>query len=301
MQSETAQAAGLALLCMAIVGLIDNFVVIIAEEAGLWQFHLVRAVMVCSFLAVLSRIFGWRLRPKSWWRVVVRSACGGVAMAIYFGSLSLLSIAQAGAGLFTAPIFVLLFSVLFFGQRIGLWRVLAALVGFAGAVLVLRPDPQALSAVSLLPVAAGLSWALAALTTRQLCAEETTATLLFGFFGALGFIGAVGLLYISVQGAPANWQEEAAFFARGWVTPTPRFWFWVGVQATGSVIAIGCLTRAYQIGETSYVAPFEYSFLIFAGFWAWVIWGDTLDVWAFLGIGAIVVSGSVIALRTRDA
>ena len=300
MQSETLKAAGLAMLCMSIVGLIDNFVLIIARDVGLWQFHLTRAVMVCSILAILARLYGWRLVPQSWWRVVIRSALGGVAMAIYFGALSVLSITQVAAGLFTAPIFVLMFSVLLFGVTVGNWRVLATVIGFTGVLLVLRPDPQALSVLSVLPIGAGLAWALAALSTRHLCAGETTATLLFGFFLALGVIGAAGLIWIGLLGAPESWRAEAGFFARGWVTPPPGFWFWVGVQAIGSVIAIGCLTRAYQIGETSYVAPFEYSFLIFASFWAWVIWGDVLDVWAFAGIAAIVVSGAVIALRTRD-
>ena len=59
------------------------------------------------------------------------------------------------------------------------------------------------------------------------------------------------------------------------------------------------LTRAYQVGEASYIAVFEYSFLIFASFWAWVIWGDVLDTQAVLGIALIIASGAVIALRTK--
>ncbi|MCP5071820.1 MAG: DMT family transporter [Rhodobacteraceae bacterium] len=299
--SPTAQGAVLVLLCMSVIGLIDNFIPIIAQEAGLWQFLLVRSIMVCTALAGLVLVFGWRLKPRSWRAVMIRSVLGGLSMAIYFGALAALSIAQVGAGLFMAPVLVLLFSVLLFRQTIGVWRVAAALIGFGGVLLVLRPDTNGLTVLTLLPMAAGVTWALTALTTRHLCEQESTISLVFGFFVALGAIGAAGLIGVSVFGAPESWHEAAPFFAQGWVTPSAQFLFWVAMQALGAMIGIGCLTRAYQIGETSYVAVFEYSFLIFASFWAWVIWSDHLDAVALAGIATIILSGAVIALRTRDA
>ena len=298
--SETGKGAVLMVFCMSIIGLVDNFVVIIAEEAGLWQFHFVRALVICGTLFILSRIFGWRLRPKRWQGVALRSLFGALAMGIYFGALAMLPIAQVGAGMFTAPIFVLLFSVLLFGQSIGVWRVLAVGLGFAGAMLVLNPDPSSLNPWSFIPMGAGLSWALSALTTRHMCEGESTATLTFWFFSAMGLLGAVGLVGIGVVGEP-DLPEAAAFLSQGWVTPTPTFMMWIFVQAFGSLLAIGCLTRAYQIGETSYIAIFEYSFLVFAGFWAWLLWGQTIGPLGLTGVGAIVLSGAVIALRTRDA
>ena len=62
-----------------------------------------------------------------------------------FGAVAVLPIAQVGAGLFTAPIFVLIFSALFFGLPIGKWRIIAVGLGFAGVLLLLRPDAGAFS------------------------------------------------------------------------------------------------------------------------------------------------------------
>jgi drug/metabolite transporter (DMT)-like permease len=85
------------------------------------------------------------------------------------------------------------------------------------------------------------------------------------------------------------------------VHPTPLFWGVTLLQAAGALIGVGLLTRAYQIGETSYIAVFEYSFLISASFWGWVIWGDVLGGWSFVGLGLIIVSGGVIAVRSAPA
>jgi len=295
--SNTGKGAILMVLCMSVIGLVDNFVVLIAQESGLWQFHLIRALMICATIVVLARLRGWRLWPRRWSGVLLRSGFGAVSMAIYFGSLAMMPIAQVGAGMFTAPIFVLLFSVILYRQTIGFWRIAAVALGFGGAMLVLQPDFAGMNLWGLAPMAAGLAWSLCVLSTRHLCEGETTATLIFWFFGGLGLLGATGLLVIAVFG-PFELAGGAEFISTGWVTPTPRFLFWVSVQAVGSLIAIAWLTRAYQIGETSYIAIFEYSFLIFAGFWGWILWGDTLGPLALVGVGAIVLSGTVIALRS---
>ena len=59
------------------------------------------------------------------------------------------------------------------------------------------------------------------------------------------------------------------------------------------------LVRGYQLAEASFVSVFEYSLLIFASLWAFVLRGDLLDGWAMAGIGLIILSGIAIALRGR--
>jgi drug/metabolite transporter (DMT)-like permease len=198
--------------------------------------------------------------------------------------------------LFTSPLFVLLFTVLFFRQRIGIWRVTAAVVGFAGVMMVLKLDVTALQLVAVMPMLAGVTWALTALSTRQFCEGEDTVTLLFWFFFALGTLGFLGLCLMA-----AGVDDGQSFVTTGWRAPTYIFWKWTIVQAVLSLIGVGMLTRAYQVGETSYIAVFEYSFLIFASLWAWYLFGDQVDFWAAIGIAMIILSGVVIALRSSDA
>ncbi|MEM9851214.1 MAG: DMT family transporter [Pseudomonadota bacterium] len=297
MQDRAGVIAGAAFMVggMAIIGLIDNFVKEIAAEAGLWQFHLTRSAMVCAAIPVIAWGLGVSLIPRRKLGVLLRSIFGALSMAVYFGALGVMPIAQVGAGLFTAPIFVLVLSVVFFGQGVGVVRVIAAAVGFAGVLLVLQPDLRALELAVVLPMAAGLTWALTALTTRHLCEGEHVLTLLFGFFATLGVVGALGLWAMAV-----GLGDGQSFATRGWVAPTGAFWFWTGIQAAGSLLAVSMLTRAYQLGETSYIAPFEYSFLVFAGAWGFLINDEVLGPGALLGVGLIMLAGGVIAWRSGD-
>jgi drug/metabolite transporter (DMT)-like permease len=298
--SRPLHGAAMILSGMAIIGLIDNFIRIIAQESGLWQFHLIRSAVVCAILFVLARWQGWTIRPNNWSSVILRSGFASGAMVLYFGAAAVLPVAQAGAGLFTAPIFVLIFSSLFFGAPIGVWRILAVAAGFAGVLLILRPDVDTLTWLAFLPVFAGALWGLAAVLTRQMCDGESTATLLFGFFAGLGLWGLAGVLLLAIFPAPAEWVAQARFFTIGWMAPTSSFVFWMTIQALGSLVAVGFLTRGYQSADASYITVFEFSFLIHAGFWGWIVWGDTLDAYAISGIAVIVASGVIIAFRTKD-
>ncbi len=293
------KGAAFVILAMTGIGLIDNFIPLIAEDAGLWQFHAVRAGVVIATVLALAPVLGWRLRPRNRGAVALRSFFFSTSMVLYFGSAGVIPIAQAGAGLFTAPIFVLLISVVFLGERIGFWRVAAVLIGFLGVLLVLGPGTGEVSLLSLLPVIGGVFYALNGIATRRWCVQETTMTLLLGLFLALGIWGCAGLLWFGLFPSAQDAGPDFVFFTRGWVAPTAQFTLWTLVQAFGSLVAVGFLTRGYQLADVSRVVVFEYSFLISAAFWGYLLYHHLPDFQTGAGIMAIVLSGSIIALRAR--
>ena len=296
---KTLTAAGLILIYALAIGFTDNFVRVIAADAGLWQFHASRTAIAMALLVALVPVLGLKLRPKSWPAVAGRSAIHGTAMLIYFGALAFLPVAIVAAGLFTAPIFVLLISRFAYGQLIGPVRIAAVAVGFLGVVLVL--GPKALSEASLasiLPVAAGAMYAMGNIATRAWCAEESAETLLAGFFTALGIFGLIGMavLYLVPLEVPAG---ADGFVLRGAVIPTASFWIWTVVQAALSLLGVGMMIRAYQIADAGRVSVLEYVILPASAFWSWVIWGEVLGWQAWAGMALIVAAGMMIALRAR--
>ena len=285
---------------MLIIGAIDNVIVILAEEIGLWQFHFTRALIAIPLVIGLSLVGLGTIRPRRWWAVAVRSGLVATSMLFYFSALALMPIAQALAGLFTSPIFILIITALVLKQRIGLWRILAVACGFAGILLVLQPDPQNFSWITFLPVAGGFFYALSAISTRTLCAGESTVSLLAGMWLTLGTMGAVGLVVLSI------WPMEAVagpdgFVTRGWTWPMWHATPYVILQAFGSVAGVFMIIKAYQLGEPSYVSIFEYSVMIFGPLYALVLFGQTMDAIQLAGIGLIILAGAVIALRSREA
>lgn len=284
---------------MFVIGLVDNFIRFIAEEGGLWQFHFIRSLISCPLLFVICLLRRRKLRPIRFWPVAIRSFLMASAIVIYFGAISIMPIAEAGAILFTSPLFLLLLSVLLFKTKIGFWRIIAVFSGFTGVLLVLKPDPATLTVFTIVPLLAGMFYAMGQLITRHQCANENTETLLFGFFVGTGLLGLIGLIVLAIIPVSPELNAALPFFTTGWVEPTERFLFWTGVQAIGSLIAVTGLIRGYQIAEPTYVAVYEYSFLVFGGLWAWVLWSEVPDSIAVIGILFIASAGIVITLRTR--
>lgn len=114
---------------------------------------------------------------------------------IYFGALGSLPVSRAGAGLFSAPLWDALLSAMLFRQKIGALGAFAVLFGFVGPLMLLQPDLQNLTVLSLMPLAAGLFYGLGMMLTRQLCTQESAITLAIGICVA---IGAAGLLMLGL-------------------------------------------------------------------------------------------------------
>lgn len=297
--NRTLAAAGAIFVYAMLIGFTDNFVQEIAADAGLWQFHATRTAMAFALLGLAAIPLGLRLSPKNWGAVAFRSFVHGSAMVVYFGCLAFLPVAVVAAGLFTAPIFVLLISRFAFGMQIGPFRILAVAVGFLGVMMVLGPDgDMAIGPATVLPVAAGALYALGNIATRQWCAGETAETMLMGFFAALGAYGLLGLAVLAFW-QPAVPEGVEGFILRGAVWPTGAFLFWTFVQAAGSLIGVGMMVKAYQMAEASRVAVFEYVILPASAFWTWAIWGDLLSLRASAGMVLIFLAGLIIALRGK--
>lgn len=292
-------AAGLMLLAVSVIGFTDNYVRVLAGEAGLWQFHLVRTLIACPLLALVARAAGMRLRPRAWRPVLARSALHAAAMVIYFACLAVLPVAIVAAALFTAPVFVLLIGWLFLGERLDAVRVGAVVAGFAGVLLMLGPGTEAPSALVALPVAAAVLYALGNIATRRWCAGESAATLTMGFFAALGLVGAVGAAALTLWPLEAP-PGPAGFALRGWVPFPEGFLVWIVVQAVGALVGVALIVRAYQLAEAGTVAVFEYALLVTAAIWGWLLWGEVLGPAAWAGIALITAAGATLALRGRE-
>lgn len=290
--SLNTRAAILALFASAMLSFIDNFVGRVAEDAAIWQFQVVRALIAVPLLLLFGSVTAQALRPIDFWKTALRSLAVSIGLLVYFAALGVFPVAQAGAGLFSAPIWVLFFSALIFSVRITLFQVLAILAGFAGVLLLLQPDPETLSMLSLLPLTAGVFYGLGMLLTPYLCGDDSPVVLAIGVFVAIGMISLVMLMYFSLFPA-----LDPTFLTGGWVTPSARFLWLTSFQAVGAVIAVTCITEAYRIGTPAYVAVFEYSFLVFASLWAFMLWGLQTNKLAMFGIAIILVSGTVLTLR----
>jgi len=162
----------------------------------------------------------------------------------------------------------------------------------------LWPEDGTLTWLSLLPILAGVFYAIGALGTRAWCEGEDALVMAFAYFFILGVYGLIGLIVLTLAPVDAAIGADG-WVQRGYVTPDITTLWVTLAQAIGSIIGVVLLTKGYQLGEASFVAINEYALIVFASLFAWIIWGQTLGTLALFGIALIILSGAIIALRSN--
>lgn len=294
--SRQGSAAQVMLAAMVILGISDNAVPLMAEQIGIWQFYLMRTAIALPLVWVMARASSGGIKPVRIGAVVLRGMLLAVAMVFYFSAVALMPMAQALAGLFTSPILIVLISVLFLRHRIGLVRISAVTFGFLGVLFVLQPDPYEFDWLILLPVAGGLFYALGSLATGLMCRNESTISMLFTMLLAQALMGAVALWGLALWPLPVA-EGADGFVTRGWVWPVWEVSHWIILQGVASVLGVFLITKAYQLGDASFVSVFEYSVIIVGPAFAWMAFGQSLDGLQMAGIAIIVVAGGTLAVR----
>jgi drug/metabolite transporter (DMT)-like permease len=289
-------AAQTMLAAMVIIGISDNAVPLMAEQIGIWQFYLMRTVITLPLVWLMMRAGLGQMRPKRIGAVALRGLLVAVSMVFYFSAVALMPMAQALAGLFTSPILIVLISVLFLKQRIGPIRIAAVVMGFLGVLCVLQPDPNDFDWLILLPVCGGLFYALGSLATGGMCRDESTVSMLLAMLLAQALIGALALGGLALWPMPVA-EGADGFVTRGWVWPVWEVSHWIVLQGVASVLGVFLITKAYQLGEASYVSVFEYSVIIVGPAFAWVVFDQSLEAVQMAGIALIVLAGATIAVR----
>jgi drug/metabolite transporter (DMT)-like permease len=221
------------------------------------------------------------LRPiHSGWHLA-RTGFGFCGMSAAFYSLTRLSLADFTALGFAMPLFLTPLSVLFLGERVGIRRVLAVLVGFVGVLLIVRPfgGDELPTVPTLVALAGTLAWAFSMIAIRRLGAlGETNLTIVFWFATGSGLIS--GLLMLPV-----------------WVAPDARELLFLGGIGLVSGFAQLFMTEGYRQGETTVVAPFEYVAILWAVLMGWTIFGEAPAIEMLSGVVVLVASGLYILHR----
>ena len=248
----------------------------------------------------LGRFFGLSVIPKYWKPILIRTFFMVTSMLLYFGVMPMMPLAEAGAGLFTSPIFVLIFSMVFFKERIGRKRVIAVMIGSCGVLLVLQPGGAGFSFYQIMPVMAGACYALGSIITYHYLRDESSLAILMSFIVSIGLCGAFITTLFTLFPVETALIKQAPFLFQGWQSVDALFWLWMVVIAAGASAALSLMTRAYQLTKTSYAAIYEYAYLISVGLFSWLFWGIVPNILSIFGIFLIISSGVIIVFAQQQ-
>ena len=220
-------------------------------------------------------------RSKSYKMQVIRGLTTLVTTLAIFTALSYLPQAEATAIYFLAPLLVLCVAPWFLGEASRWHRWLAAVVGFMGVLVIVRPGAGLDSVGVAYALLAAVTIAMQFVYTKKLAADDSQTTLLW--------TGVVGLL-VGIVLLPFQWHESIAALSQF------GLWQWLLIINVGLFGALGHLLqiKAYQHAPASLLAPFSYFQIIAAATLGFVIWGDFPDFWAWVGISIVCGSGIVV-------
>jgi uncharacterized membrane protein len=146
----------------------------ISADFVLWQIFVIRSIIAIPILIALIRVRSrlTSLAPRRFGWVALRSLMLTLMWVAYYAALPHLALGIAAATYYTLPIFITLFAAIFIGERIGPMGWGAVLLGFAGVLLILKPEADGFNGYALLPLVSAVLYALAMILTRAKCREE---------------------------------------------------------------------------------------------------------------------------------
>lgn len=211
----------------------------------------------------------------------LRSLFGILGIGLYFFALGAIPIADATALTYSAPLFVMLFSIVFLGERVGAVKWMATLAGFAGVFLIANPRGHGLSLGTLAAVGSAVFGALVSVWIRRLSQADAAVTIaiVYNTSGAV-----VALIWLLIGG----WRLELNLDL-----------FLMLIVGLLAGVQQFLMTSSFRYAQASFLAPFEYALLVFAAAVGWFFWGEVPTVNAVAGAVIISISGLFVVRRRR--
>jgi len=261
---------------------VDTGAKLLTEELNPVEIVWVRSLgFLVAVLVMIAREGVGVLRTPRPGLQVLRGALMVTSATLFIAAIAYVPLADAVAISFVAPFFVTILAALWLHEPVGIRRWAAVAIGFAGAVVILRPGMGVIHPAGALVLLAALAFALRQALSRILSAIDDTRT-------TVAYSAIVSSLLATV--------------------PLPFFWHWphepriYAVMAGVAVLAALAeflVIRALEVAEAVAVAPVHYSLIIYSTFWGWLVFHQLPDRWTLIGAAVIVVSGAYSIYRER--
>ena len=221
---------------------------------------------------------------------IMRGMIMGLAAMLFFTAIKYMPLADAISVFFVEPLIVMLMSFMFLGEKVGWRRILAAIIGFGGAIIVIRPSYELFGLVSLLPLCTAFLFSIYLILTR--ISGSATDPLVMQFYAGIGGV----VLCSLVMGIGTTVGAEDFSYT---MPETSRAWalvLGIGLFASASHLLI---VISFSMAPASILAPFQYVEIVSATILGLLIFGDFPDLTKWIGIFIIIGSGVYIFMRER--
>jgi drug/metabolite transporter (DMT)-like permease len=241
-----------------------------------WGRYFFTVVFTLSFILIFFRkSLVWSKNPNL---QIFRGLILLSANILFFYSISVISLAKALTLAFIHPLIVTALSPLFLKEKVGIKRWFAVLIGFIGALIVIRPGFLELNLPSLAAFGTGVCYGFYLIITRKLSnTDNPLLTLLF-----TGIVGAIIM---------------TSLMPMVWVPPTLNQWYMLASIGLVASVAHGFIIISFSMAEASKLAPLSYSEIITNIIIGYYVFSDMPDKLTFVGLFIIMLSGVYVWRR----
>ena len=292
----TALIAGL-----LVFSLQDVTIKLFSAEYSILQIVIVRSVIALGLIGIIVAIrlgrSGFRVYQP--FKIILKGILGFLSYLAYYLSLASLPLIDAVTITFTAPILVVIFSSILVGERVGLRRWLATLAGFVGVLIAVGFEGRLANIAIAFAFLAALTYALNSVMARYISSTDNPWTVTFYFTVAHSAGGVITYLIVLLTASGLDSTHPSfAFLFRDWTRPDATDL--VIMCSLGVIATIGffCLNKAYLSARAATVAPFEYSYILWAALFGYLIWGEAPTALTVIGL-SILIGSNLFALRTE--
>jgi drug/metabolite transporter (DMT)-like permease len=285
-----------ALLCFAVQ---DSLVKMLADQYAVLQILWIRSLVALLILVLVGQyLLGSRVfKATRLWPMVLRGVLAFLAFGTYYLALTRIPLADAAAVYMTAPLFVTMLSVPLLGERVGWHRWLAVTCGFGAVVIMLNPGSALFRVEAAMPLFSALCYALIPILSRKIGFSEHALTI--AIYTTTSFLLLCLMASMIVYSVPPTVTGNGLTgnLLQRWSLPAPGDFLLMALAGAVFTIGLLCITQAYRVAIVSSVAPFEYSYLIWASLLGFMVFGDVPGVRTVLGSAAVVACGCYVLYR----
>ena len=286
---------------MALFSIQDSLIKYIFEESALYELYFGRTLTALILLTVFLKITSQKLIIKTHYPLLTccRVICFFFGFSFFYISLTYMSLAMANALFFSSPFFISILAIIFLGEKVGIRRWLAILVGFIGVYIVLNPNFENFNYMKLAPVACALCYAISMTITKITSDKDNVYSQMFHLY--IGAIGISILFFIFTGKGQFNTFSDPTFqfILREWFTNPTYAWPYIVAMGFVAAVSFYCVFSAYSVASPSVVSLFEYSLIIWAIIIGYVLFNDVPTIRTFVGVALIIGAGVYIYFREK--
>ena len=282
------------MLAFAIIGpLIDLFAKLASAEVPIGQIILSRFILQGFVLLPVAIILSLAHRPtfKEFQMHFLRATLILIGTGSFVSAIKYMPLADAMAIFFVEPFMVTLLGGFVLGETVGYRRLIACLIGFFGALFIIKPSFSLFGMVAFLPLLTAFSFTFYIFITRKMAQNMHPVTL--QAYTALAAV--IILLPIII------WANDTNIELLDPITPSLKAIFLLLGVGIAAIIAHLFITFALSMAPATIIAPLQYFEIVTATLFGYLFFSDFPDKWTFLGVFIIILSGVYVILREHKA